>query len=116
MCQRVLGHIGTEHLSSTSKTMYDSRPIDLLELKDHQCIPFIESSTKRTPLPGPKPIQTELLELIHTDVSGKIIIGPPIGAHYFVVFLDNYTSMSFVDFLKYIPDVLAAMNKYKALD
>lgn len=111
----ILGHIGAERLSLASRMIDGMEVIEKVDLKDHQCIPCIESATKRAPISIPKPRVTAPLDLTHTDISGKISTASIGGAQYFVVFLDDSTSMSSVYFLKERSEILTALKAYKSL-
>nr|KYP35474.1 Retrovirus-related Pol polyprotein from transposon TNT 1-94 [Cajanus cajan] len=57
----------------------------------------------------------EKLQLIHIDVCGPMSIASLNGSKYFLLFIDDFTRMSWVFFLKQKLDVFAAFQKFKIL-
>lgn len=112
---RSLGHIGSDRLIRSIDQVDGLPKLDRKLVNDLQCIPCIESKTKRAPIPVPTKRITKPLELTHTDISGKISVQSLGGCHYFVVFLDDATSMSAVYFLTKRSEFFDALKAYKAL-
>lgn len=110
-----LGHVGIDRLVRASKLVEGVPQFQRNELTQHQCIPCMESKSKRAPLPEPKPRHTQPLELTHTDMTGKLTVRSLGGAHYFTIFLDDSTAMSAVYFLQQKSEFLQCLKAYKSL-
>lgn len=66
----------------------------------------------------PKESQTktkEKLEIVHTDVCGPMQTDSLDGSRYFLLFVDDFTRMSWVYFLKQKSEVFLMFKKFKAL-
>ena len=66
----------------------------------------------------PKESQTktrEKLEIVHTDVCGPMQHQSIDGSRYYVLFLDDYTHMCWVYFLKQKSETFGTFKKFKAL-
>nr|QCC62380.1 integrase [Digenea simplex] len=112
---RILGHIGVERLIKAANMLDGIPAINRSTLEKHQCIPCIESTTKRAPIKQPQPRITQPLELTHTDMSGKLGV-PTLGkAHYFAVFLDDATAMSAIYLLQHKSEFINCFVNYKEL-
>ena len=58
---------------------------------------------------------SELLELIHTDICGQMKT-PSLGSQrYFLIFIDDFSRMTWVYFLKEKSEAFATFKKFKAL-
>lgn len=73
------------------------------------------SKTKHPLIEHPQLRLTRPLELTHTDMSRKIGVPSLIGAHYFLVFVDNCTRMSSVYCISEKSQILQCLSAYKTL-
>ena len=67
-------------------------------------------------LPFPKGVAwraKEPLELVHTDVCGPMSINSNGGNRYFILFIDDFTRMTWVYFLKQKSEVFEVFRKFK---
>lgn len=55
------------------------------------------------------------LELIHTDICGPTKSQSLQGNRYFILFIDDYTRMTWVSFLKHKSEVFGKFKAFKAL-
>lgn len=55
------------------------------------------------------------LELVHTDVCGPMMNPSPDNSKYFILFIDDYSRMTQVYFLKERSEVFKIFNKFKSL-
>ena len=112
---RRFGHLGEQNLQRIAREklvkefIYDaSNPIGFCETciggKYHHS-PFASSTTKTT----------EVLELVHSDVCGKIRERSLGGAEYFVTFTDDRARYTWVYILKTKDQVFDCFVKWKAL-
>ena len=58
---------------------------------------------------------TEKLQLIHTDVCGPMKTTSLSGNKYFILFIDDYTRMCWVYFIKLKNEVFSVFKQFKAL-
>jgi hypothetical protein len=58
---------------------------------------------------------TRLLELIHTDFCGPIILGSFSGKEYFITFIDDYSRKCWVYFLKKKSEAFENFKKFKVI-
>ena len=56
---------------------------------------------------------TELLELVHTDVCGPMRAETWNGARYFILFVDDFSRMTFIYFLKHKSEAYDVMTNFK---
>ncbi|KAM1746866.1 hypothetical protein ACFX11_013456 [Malus domestica] len=55
------------------------------------------------------------LELIHTDVCGPMNTSTQVGNKYFLVFVDDYSRMTWVYFLRQKSEVFSIFKKFQAM-
>ena len=65
---------------------------------------------KRVAFPTKQFCTTQKLDLVHTDLSGPTRIRGFYGESYFMIFVNDFTKMMWVDFLK---EKLEALVKFK---
>lgn len=70
---------------------------------------------KQTRLPFKKSTwrATEKLQLIHTDLCGPQVIPSLNGNRYFIIFIDDYTRMCWIYFMKQKSEVAEVFQKFK---
>ena len=73
--------------------------------KQHR-LPFPSSATWRA---------NEKLQLVHSDVCGPMKTTSLNGSKYFILFIDDFTRMTWVYFLKQKSEVFSVFKKFKAL-
>lgn len=111
----ILGHIDPNPLKNATILVDGVDRIDVTDIKEHQCAPCIESTTKRAPISAPKKKTTIHLESTHTYITEKLSISSINGCQYFTVFLDDATARSAVYFLHQKSGLQTALASYKAL-
>ena len=113
---RRLGHLGAQGMQElVNNQMVKGLDLDskynlsfcepCVQGKSHR-LPFQQSTEKRTSCP---------LELIHSDVCGKVGTQSLSGGEYFVTFLDDYTRHVWVYILKQKSEVFQYFRKWKAM-
>ena len=115
---RRYGHLGVENLKILAKENF----VDGFDFVAEKGIDFCEScaygKNKKTPFPC-KPSEEKLvrepLDLIHSDVCGKINEKSFGNAEYFVTFIDDATRHVWVYFLKGKHEVFEKFKKWKSL-
>ena len=112
MWHRRFGHLGAQGMQELAKSkMVKGLDFEMFSFcerciqgKSHR-LPFQESSVKRTHHP---------LELIHSDVCGKIGTRSLGGGEYFVMFLDDHTQHIWVCIMKNKSEVFQLFREWKA--
>ncbi|GJZ80010.1 transcription initiation factor IIB-2 [Tanacetum coccineum] len=66
-----------------------------------QCVSYLSGKMTRKPFPHRPERATDLLEIIHTDVSGPLRHVSRHGASYFITFTDDYSRYGYVYLLKH---------------
>ena len=113
---RRLGHLGAQGMQELARSkMVQGMDFDkkqefgfcecCIQGKSHR-LPFQLSTTRRSKYP---------LELIHSDVCGKIGAKSLGGGEYFVTFLDDHTRHIWVYILKHKGEVFEKFKEWKAL-
>ena len=113
---RRLGHLGMQGMQMMAKNqMVSGLDFDLkqestfcescVKGKSHR-LPFQRSTTNRADQP---------LQLIHSDVCGKIGTQSLGGGEYFVTFVDDHTRHMWIYILKHKSEVLQRFKQWKAL-
>lgn len=70
----------------------------------------------RLPFPKNQALRaTQKLHLIHTDVCGPMKIASLSGNNYFILFIDDYTRLCWVYFIKFKSEVFTVFKEFKAL-
>jgi hypothetical protein len=62
------------------------------------CNTCFEAKSKKTPYPHKTSRAIEILELIHTDLSGKFSISSVSGYDDYISFIDDYSRAAFIYF------------------
>lgn len=75
----------------------------------------MESSTKRALVKPTKQRNPKLLELTHSDISGKISTTTLYKSYIYVVLLDDSTARSSIHVLKNKAELLPTLKQYKSL-
>ena len=79
------------------------------------CETCIAGKMTTTPFKRLERTSKQPLELIHTDVCGPMRTNSLGGAKYFVTFIDDYSRMSHVCFMKQKSEVINKYNQFKEL-
>jgi transposase InsO family protein len=73
---------------------------------------------KQSKLPFPKDQSlraTKVLELVHTDLCGPMEVESMGGSKYFMLFIDDYSRMTWVYFLSYKSEAFGLFKRFKAM-
>ena len=113
---RRLGHLGFCSLQSLQKhCMVDGLDLDHLPEMEF-CESCTEAKAHRLPFrQRTSMLAQEPLELIHSDVCGKIGTKSLSGGEYFVTFIDDHTRYVWIYILKKKAEVLRCFREWKAI-
>ncbi|CAA7014800.1 unnamed protein product [Microthlaspi erraticum] len=110
-----LGHVGKRRLQEMQdKDLVKGLPSFKVEKEACKACNLGKQSRKSFP----KESQTktkEKLEIVHTDVCGPMQNQSIDGSRYYVLFLDDYTHMCWVYFLKQKSETFLKFKKFKAM-
>ena len=115
ICHRRLGHLGSTGMEALAK----QQMVDGLDINLTQPPKFCESCAKgkghRLPFKGTSGKKADHpLDLVHSDVCGKIGTKSLSGGEYFVTFIDDHTRHVWVFVLKHKHEVFACFKQWKA--
>ena len=109
-------HLGHKNLSKLSDENMVTG-LDYNSSKDHEfCKPCAEGKHHRTKFPkGGGSRANEVLELVHTDVCGKMDVESLSGKEYFGTFIDDKSRYTWAYGLKYKSDMFETFMEWKAM-
>ena len=110
------GHIGEANL----KLMTSERLVDGLNYDVSKPVGFCEScvmgKTHRTSFPTSGRRRGELpLQIVHSDVCGKMNTKSLSGGEFFLTFIDDYSHFTWIYILKYKHEVFRQLKNWKAM-
>nr|KYP41863.1 Retrovirus-related Pol polyprotein from transposon TNT 1-94 [Cajanus cajan]KYP41870.1 Retrovirus-related Pol polyprotein from transposon TNT 1-94 [Cajanus cajan] len=112
---RIFGHFNTHAL----KLLYQKNMMrDLLCLKENikACEGCLLGKQHRLPFSTGKAWRAkDLLELIHTDICGPMQMSSLHNNRYFILFIDDFSRMIWVYFIKAKSEVFGIFKKFKTL-
>lgn len=119
MWHKRYGHLGhTNLMTIIHNGMVDGmhiKPSELSKENREFCDACIEGKQSRNPFNASgKPRSSRPLELIHTDICGKIKPTTWDNKNYFVTFIDDYTHCTIVHLLKSKDEALNCFKEYEA--
>lgn len=116
---RRLGHIGSNRIHQMSKDkLVEGLKIDSFANSSEVCEPCISGKISRFPFPSRDKNETrdrDILELIHSDVCGKMESKSLSGCEYFVSFTDDKSRYVWTYFMKNKSDVFNIFKSFKTL-
>jgi transposase InsO family protein len=110
----MLGHSNVEYVKKFLK-VYNIAADSISLNKIKNCVTCAEGKQSRPPFERSVSQTSEILELVHTDVMGPMETKTISGARYIVTFLDDYSGMVFVYFLKEKSEVYDFFVRFKTL-
>lgn len=112
---RRLGHLNSDSLRKTKNAVegmsYDENSI----ISKSTCKTCCEGKQCRLPFTSSDTRSTELLNVVHSDLCGPMEATSLGGASYFLLFVDDFSRMTFIYFLKHKNEVLKYFKEFKAL-
>ena len=95
-----LCHINFDNIVKVSTTFAVRDLPKIMKPTNMICKECVMAKQKRSSFPSKKFTSTEKLEIIHTDLSGPTRTRGFHGERYFMIFVDDFTRMMWVAFLK----------------
>ena len=97
----------------SKKKIVDSLPS--VNVPSKLCTSFIAGKHHRTPFPKSSFRATEPLELIHTDICGPISPSTLGGSRDFLLIIDDFSRLTWVEMLQCKSDAFEAFKRFKNL-
>jgi len=109
-----IGHSNVTN--SMAKRLYDDSELILTLPADFSCIKCIQAkSTHYVPKALPQKQSTKPFELVHTDLAGPFSM-PSLGRNrYYISFIDDYTNMAWVYFMKLKSETIQQVQGFMAM-
>ena len=112
---RRFGHVGEQNLQRIARERLVRRFDYDLSNKIGFCETCVGGKHHRTPFGSSTTKTTEALELVHSDVCGKMQVKSLGGAEYFLTFTDDKTRYTWVYILKTKDQAFDCFRQWKAL-
>lgn len=113
---RRLAHINSNDLNKMKNGIVDGLFYpDTSDMTKAKCVTCCEGKQMRLPFPHVGQRSTETLQVIHSDVCGPMETKSIAGAQYFVLFIDDYSRMTFIYFHKYKSEIFSIFKNFKAM-
>lgn len=113
---RRLAHINSQDMHRMRNGIVDGLSYDnSLDITKSQCTTCCEGKQMRLPFSHVGERSTETLHRIHTDICGPMETSSLSGARYFLLFVDDYSRMTFIYFLKQKNEALNRFKEFKSL-
>jgi transposase InsO family protein len=106
-----MGHIGFDNLIKVSKKEVVRDMPKIIKPSNSVCRHCQHGKKTRVRFKTKEYSTSKPLELVHTDLCGPTRTKSMQGEHYFILFIDDYTRMTWVSFLK---EKSEAFKKFKA--
>ncbi|CAG4960563.1 unnamed protein product [Colias eurytheme] len=113
---RRLGHINSKDLNSMKNGAVEGVSFpEKAEIDKSQCVTCCEGKLARLPFTHSGSRCDSVLEVVHADVCGPMETISEGKSRYFLLFVDDYSRMAFVYFLKAKNEAFKYFKVYKAL-
>jgi hypothetical protein len=106
-----MGHISFDNLINFSKKLVVEGMPKIIKPSNYVCRHSQHGNQTRVRFKTKEYSSSKPLELVHTDLCGPTRTKSIQGGHYFILFIDDYTRMAWVSFLK---EKSEAFNKFKS--
>lgn len=114
MWHRRLGHINSNYLNKMPSAVQGMNLQEKVDISKSSCSVCCEGKQSRLPFNCVGIRSKEKLQVVHTDICGPMEVRSIGGSRYFLLFLDDYSRMTFVYFLKNKSEALSCFKDFKA--
>lgn len=111
---RRLGHVNSQYLNKMQDAVKGLVLDNKTDISKSSCIICCEGKQSRLPFPKEGSRSTELLHIVHTDLCGPMENRSIGGSRYFMLFIDDFSRMTYIYFLKTKDEALKCFQQYKA--
>lgn len=112
---RRMGHVSKDALVNAVRKGYIIGPKDANTDRDIVCEVCCKGKMTRTPFPKASTRESDLLDIIHTDVCGPMRVESQGGSKYFIEFIDDRSRWCEVRFLRSKSEALEATKEIISL-
>lgn len=112
---RRLGHINAEYLNKMPELVDGLVFSGKSDIQKQNCEVCCEAKQTRLPFPKKGSRAESFLQVVHSDVCGPMDKWSVGGSKYFLTFIDDYSRMCHLYFLKTKDEVLQKFKEYKCL-
>lgn len=114
MWHRRLAHINSSDLNKMKNGTVNGLTFDgTSDMTKDKCVTCCEGKQTRLPFSHATERSTETLQIIHSDVCGAMETKSIGGARYFLLFVDDYSRMTFIYFLKNKDEVFSKFKEFR---
>lgn len=111
---RRLGHINKDYLKQMENAVQGMSLDKKVDISKSSCTTCCEGKQCRLPFKSTGQRSSDLLDIVHTDICGPMENVSLGGSRYFLLFVDDYSRMTFVYFLRHKNEALKYFKIYKA--
>lgn len=113
---RRFGHLGRQSLLKLQTSdMVEGLDMEQAVKSPNPCEPCLNGRQSKIPFPSDTSRAKGLLDLIHSDVCGKVGSPSLAGAEYFLTFIDSHSHYTWVYILKRKSQVFETFKRWQAL-
>ncbi|GBP23617.1 Retrovirus-related Pol polyprotein from transposon TNT 1-94 [Eumeta japonica] len=114
MWHRRLGHVNSTYLNKMQNAVEGLSIEEEADISKSSCVTYCKGKQSRLLFPSNGNRCTQLLNVVHTDVCGpmeNVSIG---GSRYFIIFIDDYSQMIHIYFMKNKHEAFQCFKDYAA--
>ncbi len=113
---RRFGHLGQQNLLKLhTSNMVEGLDMEQAIKSPNPCEPCLNGRQSKMPFPSETRRAKGLLDLIHSDVCGKVGSPSLVGAEYFLTFIDSHSHYTWVYILQRKSQVFETFKRWQAL-
>lgn len=114
MWHRRLGHVNSNYLNKMQDAVEGISIDQKADISKNSCVTCCEGKQSRLPFPSRGNRSTQLLDIVHTDVCGPMECAALGGSRYFILFIDDYSRMTHIYFMKNKSEAFQCFRNYTA--
>lgn len=111
---RRLGHVNSEYMKKMTSAVQGINLDEKIDITKSSCTVCCEGKQCRLPFNHIGLRSSEVLSVVHTDICGPMETESLAGSKYFLLFVDDYSRMIFVYFVKHKSEALTCFKDFKA--
>lgn len=111
---RRLGHVNSQNLNKMQTAVEGVVFDNKASISKMNCVVCCEGKQSRLPFAHEGNRSTELLNVVHCDICGPMERSSLGGSRYFLLYIDDYSRMTYVYFLKNKSEAFDCFKEYKA--
>lgn len=112
---RRLAHLNSQDMKKMRNIVDGLSYEQNFDITKSQCTTCCEGKQARLPFSHVGERSTELLQRVHTDICGPMETRSLNGARYFILFVDDFSRMTFIYFIKNKSETLSKFKEFQTL-